>query len=218
MNAYRAIGIFGGTFDPVHFGHLRTSLEIQQQLKLDEMRLIPCKHPPHRPPPTASALHRLNMARLGVENSELIVDDREMTRDGPSYSIDTLMSLRREFPRASLNMVVRQDAFLELPSWYQWEKLIQLANIIVICNIDWSMPKAGIMTDFFEAHALAPEESPKDFTAGRVMPLSVTALDIAARKLRALMQAKRSIRFLVPEKVLDYIQKNDLYGYNEGSF
>ncbi len=215
MDNLRTIGIFGGTFDPIHLRHLRTALEIFENLHLDEMRLIPCNHPPHRPPPACLPTERLAMVGLAIANTCFKIDDREMNREGPSYFVDTLMSLRREYPKASLCMVVRMDIFLELHSWHQWEKLIQLANIIVACPTAWEMPKEGAMIDFLKKHELSNDETLSHFLAGRIKCAPITTFDISGRKIRTLIKTGKSAQFLLSEKVYDYIQKEKLYGYND---
>lgn len=233
----KSIGIFGGTFDPIHIGHCRAALEIYQALQLDEMRLIPCKHPPHRAQPSASPEHRLNMAHLAVAGTPLQVDDREMHRDGPSYSVDTLMSLRREFPKASLCFVVGIDAFMGLTSWYQWEKLIQLTNIVVTHRKGYEFPKTGNSSNnsgiaaLLEKYALNKEklenqehqgnpekqDSLCNHLCGKISTQTISGLEISASSIRNLIETKRSPAFLLPEKVLEYIQKNELYGYDSGN-
>lgn len=214
--ARQTIGIFGGTFDPIHFGHLRAALEINEQLNLDEMRLIPCKHPPHRAMPHSSAEHRLHMVQQAVLNSPLQVDNREMQREGPSYSVDTLMSLRREFPQASLCMAVGLDAFLGITSWYQWEKLLQLSNIIVMARAGWELPKTGITAELLETKLLLDSESLAQYSCGRITVQTISTLKISASQIRSLLSHNHLPWFLMPEKVIQYIQENELYGYNKG--
>jgi len=206
----KSIGIFGGTFDPIHFGHCRAALEIKQQLKLEELRLIPCKNPPHRTT-IASAEDRLAMLKLAVKNTPLMIDDCEMLRSGPSYTVDTLLSLRKAHPRTSLCLIIAMDAFLGLPTWYEWEKLIELANIAVIDRQGWNMPGSGILAEFFNNHALASKENIIDFTCGKIVLQSITSLDISASNIRLLIQKGHSPQFLLPDSVLEYIQKHTLY-------
>jgi len=114
------IGIFGGTFDPIHCGHLRTAFELWQELRLAEVRLLPAGTPPHRDQLYASAEVRLTMVRAAVAAQPyFVVDDREVRRTGPSYSVDTLTELRREFPERSLCLLLGMDAFLGLPQWHR---------------------------------------------------------------------------------------------------
>lgn len=217
MSDPKSIGIFGGTFDPIHFGHLRAAFEIYQALKLDEMRLIPCRYPPHRGIPIADASHRLHMVSLAIENSCLKLDEQEMKREGPSYTIDTLMSLRREFPYSALYMVIGLDSFLTLSSWYQWEKLIQLANIVVIHRTGWNFPEKGDMMDFFKAHSLKSEDNihQHEYASGKILTQAITSLDIKASGIRSMIASGQSPEFLLPKNVLKYIQQKSLYSYSK---
>jgi len=122
----RPIGVFGGTFDPIHYGHLRTAFEMLQALRFEEVRFIPCGDPPHRGETYAKATQRLQMVQVAVDGqSGFVVDERELKREGPSYSFDTLKSLRAEFPRRSLGLILGMDAFLGLPGWHRWGELLE---------------------------------------------------------------------------------------------
>lgn len=128
----RPIGIFGGMFDPIHYGHLRTAFELLQSLDLEEVRFIPCGDPPHRADTFADAAFRLHMVRLAtMAEPGFTVDDRELRRQGPSYSVDTLASLRGEFPGRSLCLITGMDAFLGLPGWHRWDEILDFAHIVV---------------------------------------------------------------------------------------
>jgi len=119
------MGIFGGTFDPIHYGHLRTAFEMLQALRFDEVRFMPCGNPPHRAAPVAAADLRLDMVSVATEAQHgFVVDDRELQRDGPSYSVDTLSALRSEFPLRPIGLIIGMDAFLSLPKWYHWRKIL----------------------------------------------------------------------------------------------
>jgi cytidyltransferase-like protein len=118
------MGIFGGTFDPIHYAHLRTAFELQQALRLKEIRFLPAGNPPHRDQPFASAQLRLKMVELATAGQPgFVVDDREVRKEGPSYSVETLGELRHEYPDRSLCLIVGMDAFLSLPKWHQWREL-----------------------------------------------------------------------------------------------
>ncbi len=126
------IGLFGGTFDPIHYGHLRPLWEVKEALKFDQLRLIPSFIPPHRGKPGASAKQRLEMLRLAVADvPDYEVDERELQRGGPSYTVETLQSLRNELGDQPLCWVMGLDAFLGLASWYQWRRITELAHIVV---------------------------------------------------------------------------------------
>ena len=135
------IGIYGGTFDPVHYGHLRTAMEIKTRLNLDQMRLIPCKQPPHRPQPAAASESRWQMLQLALADSDgLIPDSRELERGGPSYMIDTLISLQQDFPGQTLLLVIGLDAFAGLTAWRQWQQLFDHAHVAVMTRPGYSHP------------------------------------------------------------------------------
>lgn len=209
----RGIGVFGGTFDPVHLAHLRMALEMREQLQLEQVRLVPSHRPPHRSPPLASAQHRLAMLQLAVMDCEgLVVDDRELRRDTPSYMVDTLQSLRDEVGAARVIVLgMGADAFADLASWYRWQQLFELASIAV-----FGRPGAGLVTnaslqqqidrrrvDDVSALLAAP--------SGRIAFLAANALDVSATSLRAIMAAGRSPQFLISDRVAAYIRQHGLY-------
>ena len=149
----RPIGIFGGTFDPIHCGHLRTAFELWQELRLEEVRLLPAGTPPHRDQLYASAELRLQMVRAAVaDQSSFIVDDREVRRTGLSYSVDTLTELRREYPERSLCLLLGMDAFLGLPHWHRWRELLDLAHIVVAHRPGWRAPTTGPLGEVMVDH------------------------------------------------------------------
>jgi len=125
------IGVFGGEFDPIHNGHLRTAFELWQELRLTEVRIVPTGSPPHREPPYASAELRLHMVRAAIaDQPAFMVDDRETRRTGMSFSVDTLTELRAEFPNRSLCLLLGMDAFLGLPNWHRWREILDLAHVV----------------------------------------------------------------------------------------
>jgi nicotinate-nucleotide adenylyltransferase len=138
------IGIFGGTFDPVHYGHLRTAFEMLQALRFQEVRFIPCGDPPHRGTTFADAELRYRMVDVAIaEQAGFVSDDRELRRGGLSYSIDTLMGLREEFPDRSLGLIVGMDAFLGLAQWHRWDEILDVAHIVVAHRPGWKAPDIG---------------------------------------------------------------------------
>lgn len=213
-NLKKSIGLFGGTFDPIHLGHLRMALEIQENLLLDEIRFIPCHHPPLKKETVASPEHRLNMLRLALLNTPFIVDDLELQREGPSYTVDTLQIFREKFREASLCLMMGVDAFLNLPAWHQSEKLIQLSNIVVMYRGGYKAPSglsSGPMKEFLTQHALNEKEDIRSFSAGRLATPKTTELNISGTEIRRLIQEGRNPRFLIPDTVWSYIQENKLY-------
>ena len=208
----RRIGLLGGTFDPIHYGHLRGALEVRDCLALDELRLIPSARPPHRDQPGASADQRLEMVRLAVgEHSGLRVDDRELRRDAPSFTADTLESLRSELGNTvTLFMIVGWDAFCGLPGWHRWEALLQLASLVVLQRPEQNQDLPEVLKDLLAARAIS---DPRQANArhGQILCLSQTPLAISATHIRTLIAGGQSPRFLLPDAVLDYIETNGLY-------
>src|SRR6202522_2934291 len=138
------IGLFGGTFDPIHYGHLRTAFELWQLLKLAQVRFLPTGNPPHREAPLASSELRLEMVRAAVAGQPgFAVDDREIRRSGVSYSVDTLTDLRREHPQRSLCLLLGMDAFLGMPTWHRWRDIFELAHVVVAHRPGWKAPITG---------------------------------------------------------------------------
>lgn len=205
-----AVGIMGGTFDPVHFGHLRSALEVCQQLKLDHVRLMPCHVPPHRPQPEAKAAERRLLLELSVKSAaELIVDDRELQREGPSYSVDTLHSLRHEFPDNPLFLIIGSDAFRNLDSWSRWTEILDLAHIVVMQRPGEPLDLSPELQNWLADKLAEPEE--RALLVGKIWVVDVTALAISATDIRAQRDAGQSVQFLVPEAVLTAIEQLGLY-------
>jgi nicotinate-nucleotide adenylyltransferase len=206
------LGIFGGTFDPIHYGHLRTAFEVMQALQLRELRFIPAGDPPHRDPPRVDALRRLELVRAAVaDQAGFVVDDREVRRQGPSYSVLTLAELRAEWPRVPLCLVVGMDAFLGLPTWHRWRELLELAHVVVAPRPGWVVPTTG------EVGALLAERRSFDAAelhvalAGRILVQPVTQLEISSTELRDLLAAGHDPRYLVPDPVRALLHAKRMY-------
>lgn len=212
----KPIGIFGGTFDPVHFGHLRPALELKEQLGLESVHLIPCHIPPHRGEPHASPEQRCSMLELAIkEEAELLLDRRELDRPGPSYMVDTLKSLRQEFgEQRPLCLIIGGDAFLGLPSWYHWQQLVQLAHIVVAHRPGWRLDEATLdapLQQLLQQHRVNGAEQLSTAPAGGVLLQAVTQLAISASDIRQRVAAGGSANYLLPQPVWDYIRQQNLY-------
>ena len=206
------IGVLGGTFDPIHFGHLRLALELKQSLGLSQMRLMPCHRPVHRGEPQVSSAQRAEMIRLALlDCPELTLDERELRRDTPSYTFDTLRSLRAELGAAvSLIWAMGTDAFAALDSWNRWQELLDYTHLVVIERPGFSLPDAGPVARLLQQHrapALALDELP----AGAIVLPSLRLLDISATGIRAQLAAGESAQFLLSESVRRYILAEGLY-------
>lgn len=212
----RAIGIVGGTFDPVHFGHLRMALEVGELCGLDEVRFIPSARPPHRDEPDATEQQRLAMVALAIaDEARFVLDDRECRRDGQSYMVDTLESLRVEMgEKVSLLLIMGSDAFLELTGWHQWQRLLQLAHIGVVLRPDSELELANgdlALQKLYDSHHREDLDDLKGKAHGIICTLETTALGISASNIRARIAAAESSKFLLPETVLNYIDERNLY-------
>jgi len=208
----RSIGVFGGTFDPIHYGHLRSAFEVLQALRFEEVRFMPCGNPPHREPPVAPAELRLKMVRDATSGQDgFVVDDRELRRDGPSYTVDTLSALRADFPDRSLALMIGMDAFLGLPRWHNWEEILRLAHIVVAHRPGWRAPDMGILGDLLANGGTHRVDDLHETRAGRILIHDVTQLEISSTEIRELVGAGRSPRFLVPDPVYDVIVSSGCY-------
>jgi len=207
------IGIFGGTFDPIHYGHLRSALEVKDIFGLNEVRLIPCASPPHREQPAVTAEMRLQMLTLAIKNQPgLKIDTRELDRQKasdqtPSYMVDTLKSLRQEFPTEPLLLFIGTDAFKHLTSWHQWQQLFDYAHIVVMTRPGFETQE---LNDFFKAR-LAEAKELAQASAGKLCFQQVTQLDISATAIRAMIADKQNPGFLLPDAVIEYIKQHKLY-------
>lgn len=206
------IGVFGGTFDPVHYGHLRTAFELWQLLHLAEVRFLPTGNPPHRDPPLAGAALRLRMVRAAVAGlPAFTVDDREIRRSGVSYSVDTLAELRAEYPRRSLCLLLGMDAFLGLPHWHRWRELLELAHIVVAHRPGWKVPTMGPLGEVMVDHGTGSIRELHERTAGRIYVHAVTQLEISSTELRQLIVSRLDPRYLVPDEVRRILLDSECY-------
>jgi nicotinate-nucleotide adenylyltransferase len=206
------LGIFGGTFDPIHFGHLRTAFELLDALRFDEVRFVPAGNPPHRDPPLADAMLRLSLVRAAVADQPgFAVDDREVRRTGPSYAVLTLRELRAEFPRRPLCLVLGMDAFLGLPQWHEWRDLLLLAHVVVAHRPGWRAPAEGPLGELLATRRTDRVDDLHEAPAGRIYIHPVTQLEISSTDLRNLLAAGQDPRYLVPEAVRHAIRATGCY-------
>jgi len=207
------IGILGGTFDPVHFGHLRPALDVQQALGLEEVRLVPCNIPPHRPQPVASRAQRVAMLQAAASQHPVLrVDTREFDREGPSYTLDTLKSFREEMGETGLCLLLGLDAFISLPAWYHWRELIDFCHMVVMTRPGAEVPEEGELADFTSQHRVADAALLETGISGMLVFHPVTQLDISGTQVRRLLGKGQDAGFLLPQGVLDIIRREKLYG------
>jgi nicotinate-nucleotide adenylyltransferase len=206
------IGVFGGTFDPVHFGHLRAAQEVRETLGLADFRLVPAGRPPHREPPLAKPEQRLEMLRRAVGPVPgFSVDDREVRRSGPSYMVETLTGIRSEAGSVPIVLVVGLDAANHLDGWHRWKSLFELAHLAVMRRPGADFGWRGELQRNMEQRLVDDPETLRSRPAGRVLLLDVTQLAISSTDIRRQLRAGCSPRFLLPDSVLDYIREQRLY-------
>jgi len=208
----QAIGILGGTFDPIHFGHLRTALELYQALDLAEVRFIPCYQPVHRKLPIASSEDRLAMVRSAIAGEPAFsVDPCEIHRKGPSYMIDTLEDLRKKLPDTPLCLIIGIDAFLGFPSWHRYEEILQLANLVVAHRPQYHLPHTGTVAELMKQRLTHNPAAIHENLAGHLVLHPVTPLEISATDIRKQIAMGRNPRYLLPDSVYKYIQQHGVY-------
>jgi nicotinate-nucleotide adenylyltransferase len=213
----KAVGILGGTFDPIHYGHLRLAEEMLELANLQQIRFIPTGTPPHRDVPKVSPQHRSAMVQLAIaDQPAFVLDDREVNRTKLCYTVDTLRELRAELGAVQpLCLLMGGDAFLQLHTWHEWEQLFELAHIVVGYRPGFTLEE--------RIHAATPElrwqyqqrlcavEALSKHPAGRVVELAIPKLEISATLIRSRVGENRSIRYLLPNAVADYIYQHHLY-------
>lgn len=200
------IGILGGSFDPIHYGHLRTALDVQQTLNLEQIRLIPLLNPPHRDVLASGAETRLAMVRAAVaDEPRFRVDDRELARSGKSYTLDTLLSLREELGEQPICLLLGTDAFRGFPGWHKPGEILKQAHLVVMQRPGTARP------EIYPERTVAAPNALNSSSAGRILFLPVTQLDISATRIRAMLRMGLSPRYLLPEAVLSIIQQQGLY-------
>lgn len=211
------IGVFGGTFDPIHFGHLRVALDVYQALALSELRFLPLNIAVHRQQPQASAEQRCAMVDAAIAGEPgFRVDDRELSRTGRSYTIDTLGSLRRELgDSVPICLLVGGDAFNGFFDWHRPRDILKLAHLVVMQRPGAPLRHDPDLRAEVERRRVARGGGLEGFAAGRIWFESVTQLDISSTRIRCMLAAGRSPRYLLPDAVLEMIDKEACYGAPE---
>ena len=214
----KGIGLFGGTFDPVHYGHLRAGEEIRQAFSLSWVEFLPARIPPHKTnQPISDVGHRVAMLRLAVDgNPYFRVSEVEATREGVSYLVDTLKAYRDHYPAdVSLYFIMGMDSFQEISTWNRYPELFFLAHFVVITRPGYQRPELSEVVSQDVASQFTPPEGESDcleHTSGRrIYFRETTLLDLAASRLRTWIREERSVRYLLPEPVWHYVQENGLY-------
>lgn len=211
------IGILGGTFDPVHNGHLRLAIELRDMLDLASVRLVPNARPPHRNSPSATPGQRAKWLRVAIaDEPNLLLDDREIMRPGLSYSVDTLASLREDLPDTPLCLIMGEDVFAKLPEWHEWRELFDYAHIVLVDRpggeaeftqpVQQELEQRDCDTDFLRSHL-----------NGGIHVCAPPPLAISSSHVRALLAGGRSPRYLLPQAVFDDILDSAIYSEKQNT-
>lgn len=217
MKTFQLKGVYGGTFNPIHHGHLRMAQEVAEQLAFAEVKFIPSANPPHKVLPRVSADHRAEMVKLAIQDNDLFsLDTRELERDRPSYTIDTIQSLYKEESDSALCLMLGSDAFMQFDTWHQWDKIIDYCHIILVHRPD-SGNKTGLNSNLEAFMRDYYTQQPDDLATakqGFITMQPITALDISSTKIRQTLKQDFDIRYLTPKAVADYINQHQLYTAN----
>ncbi len=202
----RLTGVFGGTFDPIHYGHLRPALDVMRQSGLDEVRFIPNRLPPHRDAPFLDNQLRAELVALAIAQTPgFVMDERELHRSGPSYMVDTLESLKSEFPEDTFCLIMGMDAFNGLTQWHRWQTMLELCHLIVTtrpgAELTGFSDQSELLTRLNEDPACLRSRS-----VGQILLQSVTQLDISASSIRRSLLCGQSIQYLLPEVLREKLE------------
>jgi len=207
----KLIGILGGTFDPIHYGHLKPAEDVLQNVVLHQIRFLPNKTPPHRDPPWLSSDVRRRLVAMAIADiPQFVLDDRELNREGPSYMVDTLTELKAEFADDTLCLIMGMDAFAGFTQWHQWQSIPGLCHLIITTRPGFTM----LDSDFGEHHTMLQDRITSDVNAlqqrqhGQILLQSTTLLDISASQIRASLNSGKSIQNLLPENVREYLEQH----------
>lgn len=210
---HKGIVVMGGTFNPIHHGHLRTAVDILDRFAFNELRLIPCFQPVHKDALQVKPFERLHMVELACRaDPRLKVDRREIERQGPSYTIDTLAELRQEVGQTTpIVLTVGMDSFLSLTTWKRWSELVQFAHILVVSRPGWEPELPSKLEDFYEKRRANDVTELQSAPSGKIWQTSLTPLAISSSMIRKLCAQQQSIAYLLPENVREFILDHQLY-------
>jgi len=218
MNSPAPIGILGGTFDPIHYGHLRLAQEALEQCNLSAVRFIPGGKPPHRAEPLAAPQHRLQMVRLAIEGQPCFeADETEVQRTEPCYSVDTFATLRAQLgAQQPLCLLLGSDAFLQLYTWHQWQRLFELTHLVVMQRPGLPVGNAMAQADArlrqqYQSRLAPSSRLLHESASGHIVVLDMPQLDISSTDIRSRAAQNKSLRYLLPDAVNQYIQIHHLY-------
>lgn len=208
-----SIAIFGGTFDPVHQGHLQTSINIQQQFHFDAYYFLPCKIPALKAPSLANNQQRIEMLKLALsDHPQFSIDLREIERDTPSYMVETLKSIRSQYPDAAITLIMGYDAFRSLPLWHEWQSLIKLANLLIINREQQEQLECVTeLNTLLKMHETMQQEDLLNNNEGFIYFFNAGDYPISSTEIRTKLKLRQKVTDLLPAEVYQYIKKWNLY-------
>lgn len=217
---YSLTGIYGGTFDPIHYGHLRIAEELVDILELNHLSFLPAGQPRLRLPPFVTGKHRVAMLQEAIRgNTRFSVDDREVRRPGDTYSVESLREIRQEYETnesVALCFVIGADAFIKLPYWYRWRELFELCHLIIVNRpgsdpIRYPSDLPEELRNICQDRWVTMADELKNSPLGLIFTASTILLDISSTKIRNIIASGKSARYLLPEPVLNYIDEHGFY-------
>jgi len=212
------LGIYGGSFDPIHFGHIKTALMLLEHFEFEQIKFVPCQLSPHKPYAHVHARHRWQMLNLVCRsNDKLNVDDRELKRKPPSYTIDTLLELRSEYGKQqSIAIIMGLDAYLSFCAWHRYKEILPLCHIILLQRPGYTLddkPDADTVCEknYYDAHSTEDFDDLKNSPCGKIFMSHLEQYDISSTQIRQTIKQGEQPNYLIPGNVWNYIRRNDLY-------
>lgn len=216
MMPVRLTGILGGTFDPVHYGHLKSARYVMREAGLDELRLIPGYRPVHRDPPVASVEQRLTMLRLAREEfPEFVIDERELRRGGPSYTYDTLADIHQEYPDSHLCLLMGLDVFKGFTGWYRWQQILELAHVLVMIRPGYGLTPQDEVSTLLQRRTVATSAGLRAQPVGGILSIQVPAEDISSTAIRERLRHGQSVNDLLPSAVEHWLRRHPVYSVQQ---
>lgn len=207
------IGIFGGSFDPVHFGHIKPALALLEHYEFDQISFIPCKQSPLKNETLADENYRLEMLNIVAKSHEkLTVDDRELKREGPSYTIETLKELRAEIGESkTLVMLMGVDIYLSFCKWHKYDEILSYCHIMLLQRPGYSLPTEGCEFEIYHQHVTQDISKLSESDKGKIYLSDILKIDISSTSIRKTISNGEQPKYLLPGSVWSYIKRNNLY-------
>lgn len=208
----QAIGFLGGTFDPIHFGHLRPALEITEALSLRQLFIMPNHIPPHKPASHGSAKQRCKMVELAIsQQTRMAIDQRELRRDKPSYTIETLKELKMEYPDTPICFIMGMDSLISFDKWFDWQNILSYCHLVISHRPGWQSKFNTQVSALVAKHQTTEKHDLHNIQFGKIYFQATSQLAISSTEIRELLNQDISIDFLTPDSVINYIKKHHLY-------